>query len=79
MSHELPDPSLAQLAGSIRDWGRELGFQQVGIADVDVAARQAEELGAQLFVRPRDIPGVGRFSVCGDPTGATFALYRSAS
>jgi predicted enzyme related to lactoylglutathione lyase len=46
------------------------------VADVDVAARQAEELGAQLFVRPRDIPGVGRFSVCGDPTGATFALYR---
>ena len=38
MSHELPDPSLAQLAGSIREWGRELGFQQVGIADVDVAA-----------------------------------------
>ena len=49
------------------------------VADVDVAARQAEQLGAQLFVRPRDIPGVGRFSVCGDPTGATFALYRSAS
>jgi epoxyqueuosine reductase len=38
MSYEMPDPSLAQLAGSIRDWGRELGFQQVGIAGVDVAA-----------------------------------------
>jgi epoxyqueuosine reductase len=38
MSHETPDPSLAQLAGSIREWGRELGFQQVGIADVEVAA-----------------------------------------
>ena len=38
MSHETLDPSLAQLAGSIREWGRELGFQQVGIADVEVAA-----------------------------------------
>jgi epoxyqueuosine reductase len=38
MSHETLDPLLAQLAGSIREWGRELGFQQVGIADVEVAA-----------------------------------------
>ena len=49
------------------------------VTDVDVAARQAEQLGASLFVRPRDVPGVARFSVCGDPTGATFALYRGAS
>jgi epoxyqueuosine reductase len=38
MSHETLDPALAQLVGSIREWGRELGFQQVGIADVEVAA-----------------------------------------
>ena len=48
-------------------------------ADVDASTRHAEALGASIFVRPRDVPGVGRFSVCGDPTGATFALYRSAS
>src|SRR5215510_6864220 len=29
--------SLADLAASIREWGRELGFQQIGIADVDIA------------------------------------------
>jgi epoxyqueuosine reductase len=34
MSVTLPDP--AQLAQSIKDWGRELGFQQVGIADVEL-------------------------------------------
>jgi epoxyqueuosine reductase len=38
MSHETSDTSLAALAGSIREWGRELGFQQVGIAGVDIAA-----------------------------------------
>ncbi|HTO19451.1 MAG TPA: tRNA epoxyqueuosine(34) reductase QueG [Pseudomonas sp.] len=34
MPATLPDP--AQLAQSIKDWGRELGFQQVGIADVEL-------------------------------------------
>ncbi len=38
MSNETPDTSLEELAGSIREWGRELGFQQVGIAGIDVAA-----------------------------------------
>lgn len=32
---------LATLAQSIKDWGRELGFQQVGIADVDVGEHEA--------------------------------------
>ena len=38
MSSHLPD--LAQLAQSIKDWGRELGFQQVGIADVDLGEHE---------------------------------------
>ncbi|HKU13207.1 MAG TPA: tRNA epoxyqueuosine(34) reductase QueG [Steroidobacteraceae bacterium] len=29
---------LAELAGAIREWGRELGFQQVGVAGIDIAA-----------------------------------------
>jgi epoxyqueuosine reductase len=38
MSPETSDTSLQELASSIREWGRELGFQQVGIAGIDVAA-----------------------------------------
>jgi epoxyqueuosine reductase len=40
MSQETPasDAALGELASSIREWGRELGFQQVGIAGVDIAA-----------------------------------------
>ncbi len=30
-------PDLAQLARDIRAWGRELGFQQIGIADADLS------------------------------------------
>lgn len=38
MSSETPDTSLLELAGSVREWGRELGFQQIGIAGIEVAA-----------------------------------------
>jgi hypothetical protein len=30
------DAQLAELAAAIKRWGRELGFQQVGIADIDL-------------------------------------------
>jgi epoxyqueuosine reductase len=39
----LAPSALAELAQSIRDWGRELGFQQVGISDVDLG-EHAEHL-----------------------------------
>ena len=43
-------PDRQYLADSIRAWGRELGFQQTGISDIDLA--QAEErLGAWLKKR----------------------------
>ncbi|MGD8827518.1 MAG: tRNA epoxyqueuosine(34) reductase QueG [Gammaproteobacteria bacterium] len=41
ISDKLPDP--ATLAQDIKRWGRELGFQQVGIADADL-----EEAGRRL-------------------------------
>jgi epoxyqueuosine reductase len=34
----------AALAGQIRQWGRELGFQQVGISDTDLAEEEAHLL-----------------------------------
>jgi epoxyqueuosine reductase len=34
----LSNDSLAQLASAIRAWGRELGFQQIGIAGIDIGA-----------------------------------------
>jgi len=36
----LVDTELAELARSIKDWGEQLGFQQLGIADVDLAAHE---------------------------------------
>ncbi len=37
----MPLPDLANLAQSIKDWGRELGFLQVGIAGVDLQEHEA--------------------------------------
>ena len=48
------------------------------VADVDASFATARSLGAMAFVQPRDIPQVGRFAVLGDPTGASFALFKDA-
>ena len=37
----MPDLDLHQLAADIKHWGRELGFQQLGIADIDLAEAEA--------------------------------------
>ncbi len=42
----------------------------VTVPDVDAACARATELGGTVGVPPTDIPGVGRFSVVGDPQGA---------
>lgn len=48
----------------------------IHVADVDASAARVTELGGMVYVAPADIPNVGRFSVCADPTGATFSLYK---
>ena len=46
-----PDQSLAELAAHIKDWGRALGFQQVGIGDLDL--RVAEQRLEQWLHKER--------------------------
>ena len=48
----------------------------VAVDDVDAATRKARSLGASVTVEPAEIPGVGRFSVVLDPTGAPIALFK---
>jgi epoxyqueuosine reductase len=40
----LADAELAELAAAIRNWGRDLGFQQVGIAGIDLSGHEARLL-----------------------------------
>lgn len=46
------------------------------VEDCDAAAAKAESIGATVYAPPMDIEKVGRFSVLGDPQGATFAVIK---
>lgn len=70
----MAQPEESKAGGSPPGW---LGY--VGVADVDASAAKAKGLGATVYVEPRDIPGVGRFSVIADPQGAVIALFWSDS
>jgi len=48
------------------------------VDDVDATANKAKALGANLFMPPTTMEGVGRWSVIGDPQGAVFAIFKSA-
>ena len=48
------------------------------VDDVDVTANKAKEMGAQLYLAPMTMEGVGRMSVIADPQGAVFSIFKSA-
>ena len=48
------------------------------VADVDVSASKAKELGARFFVSPMSIEGVGRMAVMADPQGAVSAIFKES-
>jgi hypothetical protein len=54
-----------------------LGYATVD--DVDAVTARVPGLGGKVWVEPTDIPGIGRFSIIGDPSGAAIATYKSAN
>ena len=48
----------------------------VTVADVDVTARTAQQLGGKVVSPPWDVPDVGRMCVIQDPTGATVSAIK---
>jgi predicted enzyme related to lactoylglutathione lyase len=49
----------------------------VSVDDPDATIARAKKLGAKIHVEPHDIPGVGRFAVLEDPTGAVLAIMKA--
>jgi len=49
------------------------------VEDVDATCAQATSLGATVHVPPREIEGVGRFALIGDPHGAVFSVITMAA
>jgi hypothetical protein len=48
------------------------------VEDVGARANKASKLGAVILAKPRELPGIGRFSILADPVGAVFALFQAA-
>jgi predicted enzyme related to lactoylglutathione lyase len=69
-----------EVAGASRMDDSEFGgvpamwITYIQVADVDVAARRAAELGGKLLNEPSDVPNVGRIAIVQDPEGARFGL-----
>jgi uncharacterized protein len=55
-----------------------LWLPYVEVDDADAAIARATNLGATIPVGPHDIPGIGRFGVLKDPTGAMLAVMKPA-
>lgn len=49
----------------------------VAVDDPDATAARAKRSGGKVHVEPTDIPGVGRFAVIEDPTGAFLAVMKA--
>jgi uncharacterized protein len=47
----------------------------VGVDDLRVMLRRAEELGGKMIVEPMPIPGVGRFAMFQDPEGVMIGIF----
>ena len=48
----------------------------VSVDDVDATIARARNHGAKIPMDAEDIPGIGRFGVLQDPTGATLAIMK---
>ncbi len=64
-------PEDARKMGAKPSW---IGY--VGVNDVDAAADRIKHLGGAVYVPPKDIPNISRFSVVADPQRATLALFK---
>jgi predicted enzyme related to lactoylglutathione lyase len=58
------------------DPGPSSWLPYVQVESADATAARTAELGGKVWVQPRDIPGVGRFTVTSDPAGALIAFLQ---
>ena len=44
------------------------------VEDVDASCAKCGELGGKIVMQPMDVPGIGRFAIVTDPSGAALGL-----
>jgi uncharacterized protein len=50
----------------------------VHVEDVEASTKRARELGAKIWLEPKDVPTVGRIAVIQDPQGAPLGIFQPA-
>ena len=48
----------------------------MAVSDIDDVVKRTPELGGTVLHGPQEVPGVGRFAVIQDPTGAVVSLLQ---
>ncbi len=66
-------PMPPQLRGMPSQW-----YPYFAVTDCDGTAERARQSGANIYVPPNDVPGVGRFAIIADPQGAVFSIIQLA-
>jgi predicted enzyme related to lactoylglutathione lyase len=64
------------VTGQLQSGAQPHWLPYVHVDDLDATIARAGKLGATIAVRAADIPGVGRFAVLQDPTGAALAIMK---
>ena len=74
------DQPVAGMMQMTAEWGDAPAhwMTYVSVEDCDASATKVETLGGTICVPPTDIPGVGRFAVINDPTGAVISIIKLA-
>ncbi len=74
------DQPVAGMMKMTAEWGDAPAhwMTYVSVEDCDASAAKVETLGGTICVQPTDIPGVGRFAVINDPTGAVISIIKLA-
>lgn len=67
----MPTPPEMMEGAKERPW-----MGHVYVDSADATAKQAEKLGGKIYQPPADIPGIGRFAVLGDTSGAGFIAFK---
>lgn len=71
---------LMALTQEMQDGGaKPLWAGYIGVDDVDATADKLKAAGGSIMMEPQDIPEVGRFAFCTDPSGAPFYIMRAFS
>lgn len=73
------DRPRAGLCQSVSPEAKSMWLPYVAVPDCDGTATKAAALGGEVVTSPRDIPGIGRFGIAVDTTGAAVAFITPIS